>query len=106
MLLLIPQDFGPADLMIFSAPHSSVRLLNPPQDDNLTDELLEFARRRPYGNCIQTWRNSANVTTKEIAQEIQILEELNKTLPDLVEDSFLTNISILKLTNPKVTAIV
>lgn len=85
-LLDIPTDFGPADIMIFSAPPLNVRLLHPPQDINLTRELIEFAKRRPYHNSIPNWWNQ-DTPTVDVAIKLQEYEEAIKTLPPL-EDAF------------------
>ena len=81
----IPTDFGPVEKMIFGSPPPSVRLLNPPESEELTKQLLEFAKRRPYSSSILETQLYSPPTTVEIARLIQEYEHLLKRLPPLEE---------------------
>lgn len=80
--MFAPTDFGSAEQMIFFAPPPDVRLLYPPQDAQLSKDLLEFARNRPYADSLPGFRGEYAATIN-IAQKIQELEHLNKILPPL-----------------------
>lgn len=77
----------PPEVIFFSCPHPSVKLLYFDNSPELTQKFLDFAKTRPYAESIPSWWETANVeiTTELVAQKIQELEHDNRNLPELSE---------------------
>jgi hypothetical protein len=89
-LLLVSIISTPLEEIFITGPNPSIKLIYFPQNYELTDRILQFARSRPYSMEIQQWWNGHSVSTDFIAKTVQELEYEYKKLPDPIDsDRFL-----------------